>query len=63
MRIVTSLFDSIEGIYWFPMVALFLFILIFIVMTVYTLTMKKSRDEELSRMPLDTSEPDSQSQS
>ncbi|MBK7030165.1 MAG: hypothetical protein IPH45_13575 [Bacteroidales bacterium] len=63
MRIVTSLFDSIEGIYWFPMVALFLFVLIFILMTVYTLTMNKGRDEELSRMPLDPNEPDSQSHS
>jgi hypothetical protein len=63
MRIVTSLFDSIEGIYWFPLTALFLFVVIFIIMTIHTFTLKKSHEEELSRMPLDIDEPGSQSQS
>ena len=63
MRIVTSLFDSIEGIYWFPVIALFLFVVIFIIMTIHTFSLKKGHEEELSRMPLDTDEPGSQSHS
>jgi type II secretory pathway component PulF len=54
MRIVTSLFDSIEGIYWFPIIALFIFVVIFIVMTIHTLSMRKNYEHELSRMPLDS---------
>ncbi|MBK6347866.1 MAG: CcoQ/FixQ family Cbb3-type cytochrome c oxidase assembly chaperone [Bacteroidales bacterium] len=56
MGIVTRLFNDIEGIYWFPIIALLLFILMFIVMVVHTLTINKTRDRELSRMPLDTDE-------
>jgi len=56
MRIVTSLFDSIEGIYWFPIVALFIFIVIFIVMTIHTLSMRKNYEKEMSRIPLDSDE-------
>lgn len=56
MRIVTSLFDSIEGIYWFPMIALFIFIVIFIVMTIHTLSMRKNYEQEMSRIPLDSDE-------
>lgn len=63
MRIVTSLFDSIEGIYWFPVIALFLFVVIFVIMTIHAFTLNKGHEEELSRMPLDLDEPDSQSQS
>jgi hypothetical protein len=56
MRIVTSLFDSIEGIYWFPLLALFIFLVIFIVMTIHTFSLQKSYENELSRMPLDNDE-------
>jgi hypothetical protein len=58
MRIVTSLFDSIEGIYWFPMLALFIFLVIFIVMMIHTFSLQKSYENELSRMPLDNDETD-----
>ncbi|MFH1118565.1 MAG: CcoQ/FixQ family Cbb3-type cytochrome c oxidase assembly chaperone [Bacteroidota bacterium] len=53
MGIVTRLFNDIEGIYWFPIIALMLFILMFIVMVIHTLTINKTRDKELSQMPLD----------
>jgi hypothetical protein len=56
MRIVTSLFDSIEGIYWFPLLALFIFLVIFVVMTIHTFSLQKSYENELSRMPLDNDE-------
>ncbi|KAF0198807.1 MAG: hypothetical protein FD166_1059 [Bacteroidetes bacterium] len=56
MGIVTRLFNDIEGIYWFPIIALVLFILLFVVMVVHTLTINKTRDQELSRMPLDSDE-------
>lgn len=58
MRIVTSLFDSIEGVYWFPLIALFIFLVIFVVMMIHTFSLKKSYENELSRMPLDNDEPD-----
>jgi len=58
MRIVTSLFDSIEGIFWFPMIALFIFLLIFIVMMFHSFSLQKDYVNELSRMPLDGDEPD-----
>jgi hypothetical protein len=58
MRIVTSLFDSIEGIYWFPIIALFIFLVIFIMMMIHTFSIQKSYENELSRMPLDNDEPD-----
>ena len=58
MRIVTSLFDCIEGIYWFPMVALFIFLVLFIVMMIHTFSIRKSYENELGRMPLDSDEPD-----
>jgi hypothetical protein len=63
MRIVTSLFDSIEGVYWFPMIALFIFLVIFIVMMFHTFSMRKSYENELSRMPLDNDEPDNTQES
>ncbi len=56
MGIVTRLFNDIEGIYWFPIIALVLFILLFVVMVIHTLTINKTRDQELSRMPLDSDE-------
>jgi hypothetical protein len=58
MRIVSSLFDSIQGIYWFPIIALFIFLLIFLVMVIHTFTIKKSLEDELRRMPLDADEHD-----
>jgi len=58
MRIVTSLFDSIEGIYWFPVIALLFFIVIFIVMTIHTISLRKSYVQEVSRLPLDPDESD-----
>ena len=62
MRIVTSLFDSIEGVYWFPLIALFIFLVIFIVMMIHTFSIRKSYENELSRMPLDDNEIDTTQQ-
>ncbi len=56
MGIVTRLFNDIEGIYWFPVISLGLFLTLFGVMVIHTLTMSKKRDQELSRMPLDNDE-------
>ena len=56
MGIVTRLFNEIEGIYWFPIIALLLFILLFAAMVVHTMTINKTRDQELGRMPLDNDE-------
>jgi hypothetical protein len=56
MGIVTRLMNDIDGIYWFPLISLGLFIALFGVMVIHTLTMSKKRDQELSRMPLDNDE-------
>jgi cbb3-type cytochrome oxidase subunit 3 len=56
MGIVTRLLNEIDGIYWFPLVSLVIFILLFLVLVIHTLTMSRKRDQELSRMPLDNDE-------
>jgi hypothetical protein len=56
MGIVTRLFNDIEGISWFPVISLGLFLTLFVVMVIHTLSMSKKRDQELSRMPLDNDE-------
>ncbi|MHC1774718.1 MAG: hypothetical protein AB9834_04820 [Lentimicrobium sp.] len=56
MGIVTRLFNDIEGISWFPVISLGLFLTLFGVMVIHTLSMSKKRDQELSRMPLDNDE-------
>ncbi len=53
MGIVTRLFNDMEGIYWFPLISLGLFMTLFGAMVIHTLSMSKKRDQELSRMPLD----------
>jgi len=58
MQIVTSLFISIEGIYWLPIAALFLFLLIFAAMSLHTFRMKKGDADAMSRIPLDNNEPE-----
>lgn len=56
MGIVSRLFDSIEGIYWFPIISLAIFVVIFVLITVHTLTMKKSKEEECSILPFENDE-------
>jgi hypothetical protein len=57
MGIVSRLFDSIEGIYWFPVIALVLFIVFFGLVAVHTLTMKKSKENECGALPFENDEP------
>ncbi len=56
MGIVSRLFNSIEGIYWFPIIALALFILIFLVMAIHTFKMKKSKAKECGELPFENDE-------
>lgn len=56
MGIVSRIFDTIEGIYWFPIIALALFVIFFSVMAVHTLTMKKSKEKECGRLPFENDE-------
>ena len=56
MGIASRLFDSIDGIYWFPIIALALFVLFFTVMTIHTLTMKKSKEKECGALPFENDE-------
>jgi hypothetical protein len=56
MGIVSRIFDSIEGIYWFPIIALALFILFFTLIAVHTLTMNKSKEQECGKLPFENDE-------
>ena len=56
MGIVSRLFNSIEGIYWFPIIALALFVVFFGLIAVHTLTMKKSKEEECGVLPFENDE-------
>jgi|GEM_PF-393049 len=56
MGIVTHAFKSINGIDLFPIIALVIFLLLFVIMVWHTLTISSSRDRELSKMPLDNDE-------
>lgn len=56
MGIVSRLFDSIEGIYWFPIIALAIFILFFTLVSIHTLTMKKEKEKECGALPFETDE-------
>ncbi len=56
MGIVTRLFDSIEGIYWFPIISLAIFIVFFGLIMVHALTMKKSKEEECGMLPFENDE-------
>jgi hypothetical protein len=56
MGIVSRLFDSIEGIYWFPIVALAIFIIFFTIVVIHTLTMKKEKEQECGALPFENDE-------
>jgi len=56
MGIVSRLFDSIDGIYWFPIIALALFIVFFGLVAIHTLTMKKSKEKECGALPFENDE-------
>ncbi len=56
MGIVSRIFDTIEGIYWFPIVALALFIVFFGLIAVHTMTMKKSKEQECGALPFENDE-------
>jgi len=56
MGIVSRLFDSIEGIYWFPIIALVLFIVFFGIITAHTFTMNKSKANECGALPFENDE-------
>jgi hypothetical protein len=56
MGIASRIFDSIDGIYWFPIIALALFVLFFTAIAIHTLTMKKSKEQEYGRLPFENDE-------
>jgi hypothetical protein len=56
MGIVSRLFDGIEGVYWFPVLALGIFILLFLLMTVHTMSLKKNKAEEFGALPFEHGE-------
>jgi len=58
MGIVSRLFNTIEGIYWFPIVALALFVLFFTAIAIHTLRMKKNKELECGALPFENDESD-----
>ncbi len=56
MGIVSRIFDSIEGIYWFPILALAIFVIFFVLVSVHTFRMKKSKEEECGALPFENDE-------
>jgi len=56
MGIVSRLFDTIDGIYWFPVIALAIFVIFFVLIVIHTLTMKKSKEEECGILPFENDE-------
>lgn len=56
MGIVSRLFDTIEGIYWFPIIALALFIIFYVLIATHTLTMKKEKEKECGILPFENDE-------
>lgn len=56
MRIVSRLLNDIDGIYWFPIIALVLFVVIFIAVVMHTMFIKKEKADEMARLPLEDDE-------
>ena len=56
MGIVSRLFDTIDGIYWFPVIALAIFVIFFVLIVIHTLTMNKSKEAECGILPFETNE-------
>ncbi len=56
MGIVSKLFDSIEGIYWFPIIALAIFVLFFSLISIHTFRMNKSKEQECGALPFENEE-------
>lgn len=56
MRIVSRLLNDIDGIYWFPIIALVLFVFIFIAVVMHTMFIKKEKADEMARLPLEDDE-------
>lgn len=56
MGIVSRIFESIEGIYWFPLIALAIFVVFFVLIAIHTLTMEKSKEEECGVLPFESDE-------
>lgn len=56
MRIVSRLLNDIDGIYWFPIIALLLFVALFTAILLHTWFIKKDKADEMARLPLDDDE-------
>jgi cbb3-type cytochrome oxidase subunit 3 len=53
MRIVSRILSEVDGIYWFPLIALIIFISFFVAIAIHTYAIKKDRSDELARLPLE----------
>ena len=58
MRFVSRLLNDIDGIYWFPIIALVLFVAMFVAIAIHTWFIKSEKADEMARLPLDEDEED-----
>ncbi|GAB1405682.1 hypothetical protein MASR1M74_28640 [Lentimicrobium sp.] len=56
MRFVSRLLNDIDGIYWFPIIALVLFVVFFLAIVLHTWFIKSEKADEMARLPLDDDE-------
>lgn len=56
MRYIKHYFESIAGIEIYPIISLVLFMLFFVLLTIYVLRLKKEDVQRMANVPLDNDE-------
>lgn len=56
MKIVTSIFENVANIQWFPIIGLVIFLILFIALIIRIFRMEPKVVDEIARLPLDDDE-------
>ena len=56
MGIVSRIFDSMNGVYWFPVIAFAIFAIFFILVAIHTFSIDKSKEKECGALPFENDE-------
>ncbi len=56
MKIVTSIFENVANIQWFPIIGLVIFLILFIALIIRIFRMETKVVDEIARLPLDDDE-------
>lgn len=56
MKIVTSIFENVANIQWFPIIGLVIFLILFITLIIRIFRMEPKVVDEIARLPLDDDE-------